>query len=443
MYLCGATVQGTPHIGHIRGSVNFDVLKRWLEHRGLTVIYARNVTDIEDKLIERAASLGVPTWSLAADNERAFARAYDVLGCAPPSVEPRASGHITQIHALVQRLIEGGHAYAAGGDVYFAVASFADYGALSGQRPDDMRASDDADPAAHKRDPRDFALWKASKAGEPSWPSPWGPGRPGWHIECSAMSAYYLGPEFDIHGAGIDLVFPHNENERAQSHAAGDGSAAYWLHNGWVVDAAGEKMSKSVGNDLKVDSVLQAVRPAVLRYYLVAAHYRSTIRGSLAGMAEAQTAYSRLEGFISRATELVGDADPAAAMLCADFGTAMDDDLGTPAALAAIHEVVREANKSLADGDKPAVRGALGSVRRMLGLLGLDPLDPHWSGTAQSDLAGTVAALVAVALEQRQGARARRDFTAADAIRDRLVAAGVTVEDTPAGPRWTVAGGVG
>lgn len=437
LYLCGATVQDTPHLGHVRGSVVFDVLRRWLTYTGHRVVYVRNVTDIEDRLLDRATGLGIPEWELAARNERAFAAAYSALGCDPPTIEPRATGHITEIHGFVQRLIDAGHAYAADGDVYFSVGSWPSYGALSGQRPADMQASEDVDRGGRKRDPRDFALWKSTADG-PSWPSPWGAGRPGWHIECSAMSERYLGPAFDIHGAGIDLVFPHNENELAQSRAVGDGSAAFWLHNGWVVDAAGEKMSKSVGNDLKVDSVLETARPVDVRYYLVAPHYRSTIRGSLGGIAEAATAYSRLEGFVQRAGDLIGDVDPRAAMLCADFVAAMDDDLGTPKALAAIHDTVREANKSLADGDKRAVRGALGSVRAMLGVLGLDPLDPRWStATGDADLTATVDALVSLALEQRQSARVRRDFGAADAIRDELAAAGIAVEDTPGGPRWT------
>ncbi len=311
LYLCGATVQAPPHIGHIRSGVNFDILVRWLRASGYEVTYCRNVTDIDDKILRVAADEGVPWWAVAERNQRAFTRAYDALGCEPPDVEPRATGHVPEMIVLMQRLIDGGHAYASDGDVYFDVRSLPDYGSLSGQRLDHMRAAADTDDDGAKRDPRDFALWKGAKPGEPTWPTPWGPGRPGWHLECSAMSTKYLGPTFDIHGGGLDLVFPHHENELAQSHAAGDGFARYWLHNG-LVRIGGEKMSKSLGNSLLVDALVTRVRPAELRYYLGQAHYRSEIDYSEAALAEAATAYRRLEGFVTRAAELLaGDGVPA------------------------------------------------------------------------------------------------------------------------------------
>jgi cysteinyl-tRNA synthetase len=340
--------------------------------------------------------------------------------------------------ALVERLVERGHAYAVDGDVYFDVRSFPEYGALTGQRLEALEPAADTDTDERKRDPRDFALWKAHKDGEPataSWATPWGRGRPGWHLECSAMAERYLGPEFDIHGGGLDLRFPHHENEQAQSRAAGDGFARYWLHNGWVT-LGGEKMSKSLGNTALVDEVVQRVRPVELRYYLVAPHYRSTIEFTDAALAEAGAAYRRIESFVKRAAERVG-ADAGSPVLCADFTSALDDDLGTPAAVAAVHETVRQGNTALAEGDEKAVAGALGSVRAMLGVLGLDPLDPHWAPAGGDDgLARVTDGLVALALEQRQAARARKDYAAADAIRDQLGALGVQVEDTPQGPRW-------
>ncbi|WP_456599073.1 cysteine--tRNA ligase [Blastococcus sp. SYSU DS0616] len=438
VYVCGLTVQGPPHVGHVRAAVSFDVLRRWLTARGLEVTYVRNVTDIDDKILTKAAERDVPWWAWAYEFERASTRAYDVLGVLPPTYEPRATGHIPEMVELMQRLIDSGHAYAVDGDVYFDVRSFPEYGALTGQQLDALEPAADTDTDERKRDPRDFALWKAAKPGEPataSWPTPWGRGRPGWHLECSAMAERYLGAEFDIHGGGLDLRFPHHENEQAQSRAAGDGFARYWLHNGWVT-LGGEKMSKSLGNTALVDEVVRRVRPVELRYYLVAPHYRSTVEFTDAALEEAGAAYRRIESFVKRAAERVG-ADAGVPVLCADFSAALDDDLGTPAAIAAIHDTVREGNTALADGNDTAVAGTLGSVRAMLGVLGLDPLDPQWAATGADDrLARATDGLVALALEQRQAARARKDFAAADAIRDQLAALGVTVEDTPQGPRW-------
>ncbi|MDP9241384.1 MAG: cysteine--tRNA ligase [Actinomycetota bacterium] len=435
IYLCGATVQAPPHIGHLRSGVNFDILWRWLEHRGYAVTFCRNVTDIDDKIIHSAAHEGEPWWAVAQRNERAFSRAYELLGCRPPTVEPRATGHVPEMVALMQRLIDSGHAYAAGGDVYFDVRSFPPYGALSGRTLDDMLAAEK--PSPNKRDPADFALWKGAKPGEPAWDTPWGAGRPGWHLECSAMAHKYLGAAFDIHGGGVDLVFPHHENELAQSRAAGDEFASYWLHHAWVT-TSGEKMSKSLGNSMLVSEVVQRVRPVELRYYLGAAHYRSHIEFSEAALQEAAVAYQRIENFVQRAVELVGSVPLGE--IPAGYAESMDDDLGVPGALAVVHTSVREGNIALAAADKETVARLLGEVRAMLGALGLDPLGEPWAGDqdAHGDLRPVVDRLVALALDQRAAARARRDFAAADTIRDELAAIGVSIEDTPAGPRWSI-----
>lgn len=438
IYLCGATVQGLPHIGHVRGAVSFDVLRRWLLRGGVEVRFVRNVTDIDDKVLAKAAHAGRPWWEWAATHERAFAEAYDTLGCLPATAEPRATGHITEMIELMQRLIDAGHAYAAAGDVYFDVRSYPEYGALSGQRTDKMEQGETA--ATGKRHPLDFTLWKGAKPGEPSWPTPWGPGRPGWHLECSAMATKYLGPEFDIHGGGLDLVFPHHENELAQARASGDGFARYWLHGG-ILTMAGEKMSKSLGNTLAIPALLQRFRAPELRYYLVAAHYRSVLEYSEDAVGEAAAAYRRIESFVHRVGERIGTPQPGP--LCADFVAALDDDLGTPAALAAVHETVRAGNVALDAGDRRATLSAAGCVRSMLDVLGLDPLSDNWAGassTVDSSAQAALATLVDELLADRQRARAERDYTAADAIRERLLAAGIAVEDTPDGPLWTVKG---
>jgi cysteinyl-tRNA synthetase len=447
LYLCGATVQAPPHIGHIRSGVDFDILVRWLRASHYEVTYCRNVTDIDDKILQVAMQEEVPWWLVAERNQRAFSRAYDVLGCLPPSVEPRATGHVPEMIMLMQRLIDSGHAYASGGDVYFDVQSLPSYGALSGQRLDHMRAAADTEDGGAKRDPRDFALWKGAKPGEPTWPTPWGPGRPGWHLECSAMSTKYLGATFDIHGGGLDLLFPHHENEQAQSHAAGDGFARYWVHNG-LVRIGGEKMSKSLGNSLLVDQMVSRVRPAELRYFLGQAHYRSPIDYSPEALAEAATAYRRIEGFVTRAAELAGPGldgtGPAgapnvpadASALPGGFIAAMDDDLGVPQALAIVHDSVRDGNAALAAGDVAGTAKYLAEVRAMLSVLALDPLAEPWAVAPGGDLRSVVDALVSVALEQREAARARKDFAAADAIREQLQRGGVLIEDTPRGPRW-------
>jgi cysteinyl-tRNA synthetase len=446
VYLCGATVQAPPHIGHLRSGVVFDVLIRWLETSGYRVTFCRNVTDIEDKILRKAQQEGVPSWIVAERNQRAFTWAYDQVGCRPPDIEPRATGHIPEMITLIRRLIEGDHAYPArgtsssnGGDVYFDVRSYPAYGALSGQHPDQMRPAEDSDDLGTKRDPRDFALWKSAKPGEPYWETPWGQGRPGWHLECSAMATKYLGSSFDIHCGGMDLIFPHHENEIAQSRAAGDGFAQYWMHNG-LLGVAGEKMSKSLGNSLLVTQMLDQVRAPELRYYLVQAHYRSLLEYSEDALDEAAAAYQRIERFASRAADVLGGADPGAepVVLPVSFSTAMDDDLAVPAALAAVHASVRDGNQALTSGDKPGVRTSLAQTRAMLAVLGLDPFAPQWAADAGSGsrLRSVVDELVRLTLRQRDAARGRRDYAAADTIRDGLDKIGIVVEDTPEGPRW-------
>ncbi|WP_280269418.1 cysteine--tRNA ligase [Nocardia wallacei] len=434
LYLCGATVQSDPHIGHVRSGVAFDVLRRWLVANGNDVAFVRNVTDIEDKILNKAAAAGRPWWEWAATHERAFQRAYEALGVLPPSVEPRATGHITQMVELMQRLIERGHAYPSQGNVYFDVRSYPEYGKLSGHRLDDVHQGESA--GAGKRDPLDFTLWKAAKPGEPTWPSPWGPGRPGWHLECSAMAEFYLGPEFDIHCGGMDLVFPHHENEIAQSRAAGDGFARYWLHNGWVT-LGGEKMAKSLGNTLSVPNVLKNVRAVELRFYLGSAHYSSMLEYSDQALRDAAQTYQRLEAFVQRTAERAGEI-PVGKWTDA-FAEALDDNLAIPRALAEIHRVVHEGNKALESGATEIARESAAQARAMLGILGVDPLDPHWLNPADSSSAlDALDVLVRAELDRRQQARAEKDWATADAVRDRLKEAGVEVTDTPEGPEWSL-----
>ncbi|QSB14383.1 cysteine--tRNA ligase [Natronosporangium hydrolyticum] len=444
IYLCGLTVQSAPHIGHLRSGVTYDVLRRWLQHREFGVTFVRNITDIDDKVLINAAAAGVPFWSLAYANEQVLAAAYRSLNVLPPTYEPRATGHIPEIHQLIEELLAAGHAYQAAdgsGDVYFDVATYPEYGQLSGQRPADMQPAADGDPRG-KRDPRDFALWKGGKPDEPveaCWASPWGLGRPGWHIECSAMARRYLGAEFDIHGGGIDLIFPHHENEIAQSRAAGLPFARNWVHHG-LLNLGEAKMSKSEGNVLDLAAVAAlGVRPVELRYYLASPHYRSRMDYSDEALTEAAVAYRRLEGFVQRATERVGQVAPGP--VGAEFAAAMDEDLNTPQALASVHELLKEGNTAYADGDDDRLRAALAGIRAMLAVLGVDPHDPAWRAAGRDDqLRGVVDELVALALQQREAARGRKDYAAADAVRDQLKQAGVVVEDTPHGPRWTING---
>ncbi|WP_110182195.1 cysteine--tRNA ligase [Nocardioides solisilvae] len=445
LYVCGLTVQSEPHVGHVRSGVNFDVLQRWLRVRGYDVTFIRNTTDIDDKILAKAEEQGRPWYNLAYEMHRELDRAYAALNVAPPTYEPAATGHVPEMVELIEALVERGHAYPAedgSGDVYFDVRSWPTYGELTRQRIDDMEAAEDADPRG-KRDPRDFALWKGWKVDrEPataSWPSPWGRGRPGWHIECSAMAGKYLGTAFDIHGGGMDLRFPHHENEQAQSRAAGHPFAAYWMHNAWIT-TAGEKMSKSLGNSLTIPAVLERYRGIELRYYLVAAHYRSHVEFSFDALDEAVTGFRRVEAFLERA----GVAGEAGSVVLADlpeaFVAAMDDDLGTPAAVAVLHDTVRDGNRLLADGADAAPVAA--RVLAMLDVLGLHPADPAWGGgdeAATTRLTEAVDVLVAGLLEERAAARAAKDFATADGLRDRLKAAGIEIEDTPSGPRWSLA----
>lgn len=444
MYVCGPTVQSSPHIGHLRSALVYDLWRRWLGYRGYRVTLVRNVTDIDDKILVNASE-DESWWALAYRYELEFTAGYTKLGILPPTYEPRATASIGQMQEIIQRLIERGHAYSApdaSGDVYFDTGSWPQYGELTRQKAGDMAPAEDADPRG-KRDPRDFALWKGHKAEEPesaSWPSPWGAGRPGWHIECSAMASRYLGSRFDIHGGGLDLRFPHHENELAQSRASGQPFARLWMHNA-MLNLSGQKMAKSVGNTMMVSEVVKRVRPIELRYYLVSAHYRSVLEYSERALHEAATAFTRIEGFVLRAAEITGERGAPHGIACADFIAAMNDDLAVPAALAALQEVVSEGNKLLPAGDSPALRGSLASVRVMLDILGIDPLAENWADSVTGDpYKDALDVLVHGLLEHRQESRANKDFAAADRVREQLAAAGIEIEDTAQGPRWSVGG---
>lgn len=441
MYICGLTTQGSPHIGHVRFTVAFDILRRWLEiGHGYEVTLVRNVTDIDDKILNKSAEHDVPwqEWSYA--HERETNDALDLLGVRRPSYEPRATGHVTDMVELMQILIEKGHAYAAedgSGDVYFDVRSWPEYGSLTRQRVDDMEAAADADPRG-KRDPRDFALWKGRKAGEPesaTWPTPYGQGRPGWHLECSAMARRWLGDEFDIHGGGIDLRFPHHENEQAQSRAAGLGFAQYWLHNGWVT-LGGEKMSKSLGNTLAVGEITKKVRPLVLRYYLSAVNYRATIEYHDGSLDEAAAAVARIEGFLERALDQAPSGDFVAVPDA--FATAMDDDLNVSGALAVVFDAIREGNTALDAGDRTRAEELALEVVAMTEVIGVNPYDAQWNSCGDDRSNEALDHVIEVLLASRKQARADRDFATADLIRDQLSAAGVAVEDTADGARWSL-----
>lgn len=477
VYYCGATVQGMPHVGHVRSAIVFDILIRWLEATGLTVTSVRNVTDIDDKILDRSAASHAPGfeptalypaqepwWALAFRFENAFDAAYLALGVRRPTYEPRATGHITEMFALITRLMDRGHAYAAqdgSGDVYFDVRSWERYGELTRQRVEDMQDAPDADPRG-KRDPRDFALWKGAKEGEPAtavWQSPWGAGRPGWHLECSAMSTKYLGAEFDIHGGGLDLRFPHHENELAQSAAAGDGFARFWLHNG-LVTYGGEKMSKSVGNTISPEEMLAMARPTAVRYFLGQAHYRSQLDYRPGALDEAAAAVERIEGFRARARAAGADSagldaagldsaaltsDPTspattsptvlADAVPAAFRAAMEDDLNVPQALAALHEAVRAGNTALAAGSAEEASARLTEVDAMVRILGLDDV-PEAGAAGAGPEAAALDSLVRAQIAARAEARAAKDWAAADRIRDTLAAAGVVVEDGAEGATW-------
>lgn len=476
LYVCGPTVQSAPHIGHLRSALVYDQMRRWFEAAGHEVTLIRNVTDIDDKILDNARLAQQETgsteqwWALAYRVEREFTAAYDALGVLAPTYEPRATANIAEMIALIERLIERGHAYRAAdgsASVYFDTGSWSEYGALTRQRHDQMEDAADSEPVG-KRDPRDFALWKAHRDHEPvsaSWPSPWGAGRPGWHIECSAMATRYLGEEFDIHGGGLDLRFPHHENELAQSTAAGHAFARHWIHNG-LVNTGGQKMSKSLGNSLFAADLLAAARPIVLRYFLGSAHYRSVLEFSETSLAEAAAAFERIEGFLARADSVilrersesqnpsgVDPATPFAALtarrmtdggvedLPEAFISAMLDDFAVPQALAALHETVRAGNSAIDAGDVAAAGARSREAVAMLDVLGLNPRDPRWaagSGTADDASRSALDALATALIEQRTDARADKDFATSDAIRDRLLAAGIALEDTPNGTRWSL-----
>ena len=435
IYLCGATVQAEPHIGHIRSGVNFDILRRWLMASGMDVTFVRNVTDIDDKILHKAVHEEIPWWAVAMKYERAFTDAYSALNVLPPTYEPRATGHITQMIELMERLITRGYAYAPGnGDVYLEVPKLDRYLTLSNQKLDDLMPADDAD-LTMKRDPRDFALWKAAKPGDPSWPTPWGAGRPGWHIECSAMAHAYLGEEFDIHGGGLDLVFPHHENEIAQSEAAGYGFAKVWMHNAWVTQS-GEKMSKSLGNSLLVREILKQVRGVELRWYLSGAHYRSMLEFSFEALQESATNFRRIEAFLKK----VHQNDEIALAIDPEFKAVMDDDLAVPQALALISSWLKAGNTALASGDMKSARSEAERIRGALSILGSDPFDSAFASENQSSeaLMSALDGLVQLLLKEREEARARRDFASADRIRDAFQDLGIAIEDGPDGPRWSI-----
>ncbi len=433
IYLCGATVQASPHIGHIRSGVNFDILRRWLIAKGYEVTFIRNVTDIDDKILHKAVHEEIPWWQVAANYEREFTNAYQSLNVLPPTYEPRATGHITQMIELMQKLIDNQIAYAPGnGDVYLEVGKVKEYLKLSNQKLSDLLPSEDSDTKS-KKDPKDFALWKAAKTGEPSWPTPWGHGRPGWHLECSAMAYAYLGENFDIHGGGIDLIFPHHENEIAQSKSAGYEFANYWMHNAWVT-TAGEKMSKSLGNSLLVKEILKSVRAIELRWYLGSAHYRSMLEFSQAALKESATAFSRIEAFLKRAKEQVENIPP---IISTELTNLMDEDLAVPQLLAQISEWMKQGNSST---DKKVIAEAAGKIKAALSILGCDPDDyQNQNNLGQNDETKMqLNKLIELALSQRAAARERKDFKAADAIRDEIAKMGINIEDTPNGPRWNL-----
>jgi cysteinyl-tRNA synthetase len=419
----------------VRSGVNFDILCRWLTKSGYNVTFIRNVTDIDDKILHKAVHEKAPWWAVAMKYERAFSDAYAALNVQPPTYEPRATGHVTQMIELMTLLIERGAAYAPGnGDVYLEVRKLESYLTLSRQNVNDLQPAADAEET-YKKDPRDFALWKAAKPGDPSWPTPWGAGRPGWHLECSAMAHSYLGEAFDIHGGGLDLIFPHHENEIAQSEAAGYGFAKRWMHNAWVT-ASGEKMSKSLGNSLQVAELLKTVRGIELRWYLGSAHYRSMLEFSHEALAESATAFRRIEGFLTRATEILG-AQPTP-VISQGFTDAMNDDLAVPTALAGISEALRLGNSAVTSGDKAQISQSANEIRGALEILGCDPFDPVFATSGGADLTDALDGVIQLALAQRTAARDRKDFAASDQIRDGLAALGIIIEDTAQGPRWSI-----
>jgi cysteinyl-tRNA synthetase len=434
LYVCGPTVQSAPHIGHLRSALAYDLLSRWFTHRGLKVTLVRNVTDIDDKVLEKALEQNTQWWSLAYQNEQVFAADYRRLGIGLPSYEPRATGHIPQMIDLIQTLIDRGHAYRAldgSANVFFDTASWPSYGELTNQKPEDMESEAQS---PEKKRAQDFALWKAHKPNDPvsaSWDTPFGKGRPGWHIECSAMASHYLGEQFDIHGGGLDLRFPHHENELAQSAAAGHAFANFWLHNG-LVTTAGQKMSKSLGNSVSSSDLFALASPAAVRYYLLSAHYRSTLDYQPAVLAEAQTALDRINGFLERAAR---DVTVQPSGLPAEFEREMDEDLNIPAALAVLHESVRAGNGDLDAGRIESASTRAGEVLGMLEVLGLAPGD--WA-TSDSKEHAALDALIRSMIAERNQARENKDYARADELRDRLMASGIELSDSSDNTHWKV-----
>ncbi|MFZ5491616.1 MAG: cysteine--tRNA ligase [Pseudomonadota bacterium] len=432
MYVCGATVYDLCHVGHARVFVVFDMVARYLRHRGLDVHYVRNITDIDDKIIRRAAENGETTTALTERTIAAMHEDLARLGVLPPTEEPRASGHIADIIAMIGTLIDKGYAYRAdNGDVYYAVQRFERYGRLSHRVIDELRAGERVEVNEAKTDPLDFALWKAAKPGEPAWPSPWGEGRPGWHIECSAMSTRCLGNHFDIHGGGYDLIFPHHENEIAQSEAAtGEPYVNVWMHNGFVrIDD--EKMSKSLGNFFTIRDVLARYQPEVLRFFLLASHYRSALNYSDAALDAAREALARCYRALDRAGPAAGAAPDADYL--ARFDAAMQDDFNTPGAIAVLFDLVRDMNRA----DEPARATELAATLRHLGgVLGLLQDDPRAFLKGGGDAEGPSDADIDALVQARIDARKARDFARADAIRAELTDAGILLEDGAGGTTW-------
>lgn len=435
IYVCGPTVQSEPHIGHLRSALAYDLMLRFARSQGFEVTLVRNVTDIDDKVLEKAKELGLSWLELAKDNEQRFRDDYLAIGIEEPSIEPRATEHIPQMIEMIQKLISLGHAYKAedgSADVYFDTASWADYGELTHQKPEDMEGESSS---TKKRNPQDFALWKAAKESEPetaSWDAPFGKGRPGWHIECSAMSQHYLGENFDIHGGGLDLRFPHHENELAQSRASGAKFANYWVHNG-LVSIKGQKMAKSLGNSVSSRDLLEAASPQAVRYYLMTAHYRSVLDYQPGALQEAATALERINTFLRRALRELGPSEQALEVPPEEFTNQMNDDLNIPAALAVLHESVRQGNSLLDSGNKESAPTIYSQVVAMLSVLGLSP--NQWAdGTEQQPLSEELEKLI----EERKVAREQKDFAKADRIRDQLKAAGIELSDNPSGTHWSI-----
>jgi cysteinyl-tRNA synthetase len=440
MYVCGPTVQSAPHIGHVRSALVYDLWWRWFDYRGHRVTLIRNITDIDDKILEKSLHTGEHWWALAQRVEREFRVATDQLRIRAPHLEPRATGDIPAMVEMIGGLIEAGHAYQAedgSGDVYFDVASWPDYGRLTRQSPDQMEPGEET--SSQKRSPNDFALWKGHKSHEPAtaaWPAPWGRGRPGWHIECSAMATRYLGSEFDIHGGGLDLRFPHHENELAQATAAGHSFARHWLHNALVL-VGGQKMSKSTGNSIAALDWLASTRPIIARYGLMTAHYRSDVDIHASFLTDASAAFARVETFLDRSRSL----GESAGEVPIRFAEAMDDDLGTPIALAVVHDTVRSGNQALDSGDEATARTHRSHLVAMLDVLGINPASDEWRGESPPRGSGdALASVVEAVLARRALARHNKDFALSDVLRDLLAQSGITVDDTPDGSTWRIDG---